>query len=641
MAAWVRPKTFPLRTDAARAQIGSARLRILAQVLRETPEWRAAVGGLVRDVLAEASGFELFCETGMPARLGLFAEASDRIVRRLLPAPPDPRDLGHLLLRMLPKEDDATWLEGLPSERIVELLELLAGDDPSAGDPFAGVKDSMADAASVVAVRIASLGTLDVIRTSARLREVRDSPFLALPRLLEALLRAEGPEAAVASAGELTAGLGQCRRTVSQAFQHLEESGVSLSMVYHLELLTRQMDRLQALARLLAPAPGVSGARTALDLTAELIRERIEHTSLGGLLNSSSRLLARKVAERAGHSGEHYITSSGAEYREMWRSAAGGGALTAVTAAIKYAVASKDWPLFFQMAFHSTNYSLSFLLMQALGFTLATKQPSMTAAALAGSLKQASAEQDPSECVDLVARITRSQLAAALGNIGLAIPSAALVELLSRAFLGHSVMATETAEHMIASLHPFGGPTIPFAILTGFFLWLASVVAGGLENWAVYRRLPEAIGAHRGLVALVGAERAAALGRAFENNVSGIGGNVALGVLLGSTPSIGRFFGVALDARHVTLSTAALVLSVCALGAHQLVSSSFVWAALGVGIIGCLNFGVSFALALAVAMQAREVRNEVGLLRAILARFRRAPREFFLPPKDDAASLAA
>jgi site-specific recombinase len=48
--------------------------------------------------------------------------------------------------------------------------------------------------------------------------------------------------------------------------------------------------------------------------------------------------LARKIIERAGHTGEHYITSSRGEYFKMLLSAGGGGVLTAGTAALKFLI---------------------------------------------------------------------------------------------------------------------------------------------------------------------------------------------------------------------------------------------------------------------------------------------------------------
>ena len=57
---------------------------------------------------------------------------------------------------------------------------------------------------------------------------------------------------------------------------------------------------------------------------------------------------------------------------------------------------------------------------------------------------------------------------------------------------------------------------------------------------------------------------------------------------------------------------------------------------IGIAIIGLLNFGVSFALALIVALRARDVPGGEGktLPGAVLRRFFRRPIEFFYPPRD-------
>jgi site-specific recombinase len=83
----------------------------------------------------------------------------------------------------------------------------------------------------------------------------------------------------------------------------------------------------------------------------------------------------------------------------------------------------------------------------------------------------------------------------------------------------------------------------------------------------------------------------------------------------------------------VTLSTGALVFAGGALGAESFELGA-VSAACGIAAIGALNFGVSFALALLVALRARDVTRleRMQLLRAIAARVRTHPREFLLPP---------
>ena len=61
-----------------------------------------------------------------------------------------------------------------------------------------------------------------------------------------------------------------------------------------------------------------------------------------------------------------------------------------------------------------------------------------------------------------------------------------------------------------------------------------------------------------------------------------------------------------------------------------------VYAWIGIAFMGLLNFGVSFALALVVALRARDVpRGERRTLPgAVIRRFFRRPFEFFYPPKD-------
>ena len=96
-----------------------------------------------------------------------------------------------------------------------------------------------------------------------------------------------------------------------------------------------------------------------------------------------------------------------------------------------------------------------------------------------------------------------------------------------------------------------------------------------------------------------------------------------------------QFLGLPLEVRHVTLSTGSLTLAASSLGAGALAHAPFLAAASGIAVIGILNFGVSFALALMVALRAREVDRSwrIRLVGALLVRLRRSPLEFVLPPR--------
>ncbi|HEY2746646.1 MAG TPA: gliding motility protein, partial [Polyangia bacterium] len=163
----------------------------------------------------------------------------------------------------------------------------------------------------------------------------------------------------------------------------------------------------------------------------------------------------------------------------------------------------------------------------------------------------------------------------------------------------------------------------------------SSLGAGWLENWVTYRRLPEAIANHR-IGNLVGHGTMRWIARTLQHNVAGIGGNVAVGFLLGMTPVVGRFFGIPLEVRHVTLSTGSLALAGCSLGFG---APHFFAAVSGIGVMLALNFGVSFACALFVALRARGIRHAGRrLLRAVIVRFVREPLPFFVPVGADASA---
>jgi hypothetical protein len=65
---------------------------------------------------------------------------------------------------------------------------------------------------------------------------------------------------------------------------------------------------------------------------------------------------------------------------------------------------------------------VSFVVMQSLGFTLATKQPSMTAATLAGAMGEARGARDYVALSEHIARTARSQLAAVKKTVKMAQP---------------------------------------------------------------------------------------------------------------------------------------------------------------------------------------------------------------------------
>jgi site-specific recombinase len=610
------PKPPPGPSGQAGGLEPSQRLGLLVEALKRVGPWRERLAVTFRSVLETCTDAHLFAEAELPNDRGFLKETVDRLSRRLLPSPEE-LDLSELIAQLFRGKRDAAWLSTVSPGLVAGLSQVLS-------HPWSLALDAARDAVAILATRVSALGLSEDIRRATPAGPVKESPYFRIAR---------------ADPAELPLLVGDCRRALDGVHDNLEHHGVSVDVVYRLEVIERCLERIEALLPILTSSDPLQRARASTALLATLIRARERDRSLRDLARTSLSILARKVIERAGQSGEHYITGNRREYLHMFRSAAGGGVLTAGTVALKYAVKALNAPPFVDGLLNSLNYAGSFLLMQGMGFTLATKQPSMTAAALAGALRD-SADDRLDELVTLIARICRSQIAAAAGNVIMVIPAALAFDRIYSSISGNLFLDEAKANAVVASLNPIHGPTIPFAALTGGLLWFSSLAAGWLENWAVYRRLPAAIAQHRAR-RWVGRRTMEWLGNAFARNVSGFGGNVCLGFLLGMTPVVGAFLGLPLDVRHVTLSTGSLAMAASSLGGGVLGSLAFREAAMGIAAIGALNFGVSFALALSVALRARGAAGGVRwrLLKALVGRFFRTPTHFIWPPGNEPATV--
>ncbi len=620
------------------------RLRGFVLALASVAVFRESFATLLTAVVSELRGTKLFADVGIPVESGFWREASDRISRSLLPTPPAPKSFAEFIAHLFPTVAEARWLERCPTELWKELWSILEKTEAPLSMAWKPLSGSMSDAMRILAARIAALGVAQDFRDRLPGMSVASLPFLRLPQLCEAV-QLGPPRLSMSNEGALSM-IDECRDALRQVRAHLEEFGVSVDLVYRIELMTAQLARLEQLVELIVPSTIDTLARNLGRFALSLVQAQFKGRSVLELLRTSSHLLARKIVERSGKTGEHYITETSREWRMMLLSAAGGGFLTAFTAAIKLLTAELALPIFFASALACVNYAGSFLLMGAVGFTLATKQPSMTAAALAASLESESGRaagnaqaRSVEKLVTLIAQISRSQLAAAIGNVGIVIPTAVAFDFLWRRVTGHPFLGAEKAAHVIESLHPLHSGTIPYAALTGVLLWLSSLGAGWFENWIAYRRLPEALAEHRRLKRLLGPERAKRFAHAVGTGAASVGGSVTLGCLLGIVPTLGVLFGLPLNVRHVTLSTGSLAFAGSALGAEAITQTGYLMAIAGIVLIGSLNFGVSFVLALGVALRASE-RWRLGtttfvrdLTTALAKRIFRDPLEFLLPPR--------
>jgi len=604
-------------------------------ILRSSDEIRDRYFAGIASILEETDGVSLFAESGMPSDRGLLPEALDRVFNNLLPAPREEEELAKLFVRLFPTKKEVDRFFSFPPDVLIPAISLIVPVDMH--EAWDVVFASLLDAFCLLGARVQGLGLTEKLRLRSNPCPVQQSPFYRLTRSGDVLVDALRKKDGIASAAQAwKAVIGECRAELAAIVEHLNARGVNLDIVYALDVIEKSLARMELISGTLLAKPGPPKLLTALRLTKDVIRGRQSDHSLWSLAHNSFRLLARKIVEWAGKTGEHYISSNRDEYAQMWKAALGGGLLTVGTAAIKLMVTHRGLPPFIEGFLAGLNFAISFVLMQNFHLALATKQPSMTGATLARIIHNCQDISKVDELIRYVQRIFRTQLAAALGNI-IAVGAGAIVfSILWKLAVREPFLSAETADYAVKSLNPLRSGTILFAALTGLILWLSSLAGGWIENWAIYHQLPKAIAEHRWGTALK-PETLVRFSDSFSKNIAGWGGSIALGFMLGMTPVVGHFFGVPLDVRHVTLSTGTVALGIASRGPEILGRGALIWAGLGIAVTFVLNLGVSFYLALRLALRAQEVsrRDHLEILRNLWRQIRATPRDFFFPPPQE------
>ena len=616
----------------------TGRVALLVQAAEQSPALRARLAAWWAQLTQHLDITTLLADFGFAQRTSMASELAERLRYKLLPVSPETQDASELFMLALPHEFDARWLAALDEALLARLLAVLlpAQDDGEGSACASQWQRALLDAITYCAGQILATGFAPELRLRMSEAVRAEQPFHALLRdaeslrveVLHPLRTGERLQQAVQGLRER---LDACRAAVNSVYAHFEDNGISVGLVFRLRQLRARILRVRELLEcLLSPRPAVA----ALQLMSHLVIVGRVRRSVRALVATNSSLLAAKVAERSAETGEHYITRTRAEYLVMVRQAAGGGLVMAFTTLLKFGLYALALSAFWGGFMAGVNYAVSFVLIQMLHFTVATKQPAMTAPAMAAKLKELEGEQAVESFVDEVAHLVRSQVAAVLGNVLLVFPAALALALLIAQALGHPAIDAQHAMQTLQALHLLG-PSLLFAALTGVLLFASSIFAGWVENWFVLHRLDSAMQYHPRITGALGAGRAARWAQFLRDHLSGLAANISLGFMLGLVPAFAAFFGLGLEVRHVTLTTGQIGVAAATLGLEALHLPAFWWAVALVPFNGALNVGVSFYLAFRLALRAHNVGrvDRRRIYRALRRRARHAPLSFFVPTR--------
>lgn len=609
-----------------------SRLQTFITAIQEHPESAQRLKVWWATLMQTVDVTTLLADFGFAPRTAFVSELAERLRRKLLPGTPETRDASELFLMAAPTRFDAQWLAAISEPQLTQLVRLLSSDVPA---DTAHWRRCIMDALAYCTAQIQATGFAPELRLRMDPATQDSRVFHALAADVDALRAAffaspPGQSGDVESVmATYRSRLDACRQAVNSIYAHLENNGISVGMVFRLRQLRARIVRVRELLdALVSPSP----AAAALRLLARRVVIGQEGKSIGNLISTNSTLLSAKMAERSAETGESYITRNRAEYTQMLGNAMGGGAVTALTTLLKFMVMGLALSAFWNGFWSGVVYSATFILIQLLHFTLATKQPAMTAPAMAAKLKDIDSEAALSEFVDEVTHLMRSQAAAVLGNVSLVVPAVLLVNTAVWLVMGRPMINAEEARHVLSTLTLLG-PTLIWASFTGVILFSASMIAGWVENWFVLHKLDSAVRHNPRFTSVLGAERAVRWSAFLRANISGFASNISLGFMLGLIPAFTGFFGFELEARHVTLSAGQLAAAGASLGLEAFTSPAIWWCIAAIPLIGALNLGVSFYFAFRLALQAHSVSgvNRARIRAAVWARWRSQPGRFFLP----------
>lgn len=617
-----------LRPTSAEDTSGAAR-NIWGEIARlhKHPKEASALAQDLQALLdmSHQSGF--YAETGIRSAVGFWLELIQRLGQRVLPAAPDDSQLLDILRQVFHAPFDHLWVQGVSDATWLELATAIGLVQPSQSTAMSTLYESM----RILSYQIAGTALdRELLRAEPAL-ERHESPFLAQNAMLIPILertRSGETSPTFDEVRDIDVLLDQCVTVLARVRRKAGENGISIRLTYLLARLQQLIGRLRELLELTATD---DRSPHAIALFKSLITAVQTAHHLKEFVGQSVSLMARNITDHASRHGEHYIAEDRAAWWVMARSAAGGGIVIAMMAMLKIQLTLLHLPPLTEGIAFGLNYGIGFVLIHLLGFTVATKQPAMTAAAIAATLEEAR-PRELERLGDLVQNVVRTQFVAVLGNVGLALPVACLIAYAWPLLFGTPMVPVDKAVHLLRDVDPWHSGALFFAAVAGVGLFLSGLVSGYFDNQARYHHLASRVG-YSPLVQWMGRKRAQRLSHQLDTHYGAILGNLFFGMYLGLGGVLGTLTGLPVDIRHVAFSSANFGTAMTTLDLDSLLSLA-PWAIVGIIGIALVNLAVSFSLALYVAMKSRRLGmlDILQLAKLLMKRFVHQPLGFFTPP---------
>lgn len=633
-----------LRASEKEPELANQKIQSLIDLLRQHPEYADGLSSFVLRLIIEYRQIALYTDTGIMSDQGFFISLRRLVGHRFLPLLPQEDSVVELVGYLFSKRSDERWLANIEKEKWDELVALLKVGEKHL-NLVATAKNSILNAIIILSYRISGIGLHpdlmesypQILNYSAAFVAQNQEAVLFVNQYRQAheldALTDITPENAVDPAPLLVM-IEQCEDIVATVRKRIYKTGISIRLTNMMLRLDQSLQRMRILTKLVTENTQKRD-NAIIELIQTLITTANRRYSISYLIDNNTKLLSRKVTENASRVGEHYISTDKAGYQQMFKKASIGGFVIAFMATIKILAYQLALAPIGRAFINSMIYGLGFVFIHVIRGTVATKQPAMTAAAIASTISEGSGKKSHqlNKLSELVVDILRTQFIAIMGNVMMAIPVALIISFVWLQYTGAPMIDYERADYLLHGLDPFHSLALPHAAIAGVYLFLSGLIAGYYDNLAVYNHVGARIQRHRLLKAILPPSWLKRLGDFVEANLGAIMGNFLFGVFLGSTATVGFILGLPIDIRHIAFASANLAHGLFNLSADQMSWNIILLSLLGVMLIGMVNLIVSFSLALFVALRSKEVRFfEWGrLTKLVFGHIISHPSDFFWP----------
>ncbi|MFC2450112.1 MAG: recombinase [Flavobacteriaceae bacterium] len=569
-----------------------------------------------------------------------FPELKKRISYKFLPPVEDENTISYIISKVLfnPKSD-SNYIKNIKPEDGSEFFKLMEIEKISS---LPKVKKELLISANILALR--SVGNALEAGIAKMVPEYKnfDNPFVALQSELDSLIGRfkEDENLQINSKDvdykQIKIYLQQCLDFVDKAFKNASKFGISSKINQSLLKIRQQLRRIQDIIPILVVDNEEDVLINSKNLVSNTLKYNSHRNNVRELIDDSTRLISHLITSHTAETGTHYIATSSKEYLKMFWKASGGGIIVGFLCIFKMMMSYSHGSEFSHAVLYSLNYAFGFIIIYLLGFTLATKQPAMTAATMAKVLSdESSSEKNYKEFANLVAKLSRTQFIAFVGNVLWSFPVALAIIYGMDWFLEKN-FAVAKADKLLKDLNPIESKAILHACIAGFFLFISGIISGNISNSSIFNQVPERISQSPFLNQVIGAKNSKKLSDFYTKHWAGIISNFWFGIFLGVIAPLGVFLGLDLDIRHITFSAGNFALALYGKG-FDIDTYTFVISLVTIFLIGAFNFIVSFGLSMLLAFRSRKVNfGELTIIyKTILKYFIKNPLRFFIPLKSE------